>query len=430
MSLTQELNYSAQRANACQSRSYQTRVPSVKQTYNGSNTMQFWIPTQSNAYLNPAQSYLKFKVTNSSTKADATANDALLDGGAWCFFQSITIYHGSNLLEFIDNYAQLYSLMMDVNTQMNKTSFGSVVMGMDDVNNRMGCKIAGNASTFTTTNQTTAQDATFCIPIMSSIIGTLLDKHLPLCSMVAGGDIRVEFVLRSNPFVLSVAGTTNYTLSDCELMLDYIELNAQTQAQMDAQFGGNYQIHGTSFRNYVGSVFAQAGSQNIMIPAKFDSVKAIYCLPILNTVASSNLLNSSSSRTRSNLTNYIFHIGALNYPQRPVSSNSESFCELMKAFHNLVPGNTPNTISARNYYATSAQCTTAATSYYGAYAVGLELESFSHSSNTIMSGVNTKSINTYVELYSTANMDAMTLYSYVCFDQILTVSGGIASVTF
>ena len=69
-------------------------------------TTRFEIPTQPATYLQAQNTVLKFKVTT----AGGACN---LDGsaGAACFIQSIRVLHGSNLLEELDMYSTLASIL-------------------------------------------------------------------------------------------------------------------------------------------------------------------------------------------------------------------------------------------------------------------------------------------------------------------------------
>lgn len=66
----------------------------------GNDTVMFYIPGgKRGQYLNTRQSYLKFEVEVKFDKGSETYVPIVaLDGGAHSFFNSLEVYHGSNLL--------------------------------------------------------------------------------------------------------------------------------------------------------------------------------------------------------------------------------------------------------------------------------------------------------------------------------------------
>ena len=79
--------------------------------YNLGDTMIINIPTRQNFVLVPDQSYLKFTVLAMTSGADTTVR---WDGSAHSIIQRIRIYHGSNLIEDIDNYGLLAKMLFDI----------------------------------------------------------------------------------------------------------------------------------------------------------------------------------------------------------------------------------------------------------------------------------------------------------------------------
>ena len=76
--------------------------PQVGTQFGLNEVIQINIPTRQNLVMVPTESYLKF---NFRATSGANANYLRWDsGGAHGLIQRIRIYHGSNLLEDIDNY--------------------------------------------------------------------------------------------------------------------------------------------------------------------------------------------------------------------------------------------------------------------------------------------------------------------------------------
>ena len=94
-------------------------------------------------------------------------------------------------------------------------------------------------------------------------------KHLPTVDMSAG-DTRVEITLANNDdgFTTSLTDTTTgvktWTVSDVELMLEYVELNSEAARMISAYNSGSYAISFDSFANYASTV-AAGKNANILI---------------------------------------------------------------------------------------------------------------------------------------------------------------------
>jgi hypothetical protein len=80
-------------------------------TYNPGDTITINIPTRNNTALIPSESYLKGNFV--ITRTNAPTSSCLESCGWHNFIQRIRVFHGSNLLEDIDNYGQLAKILYD-----------------------------------------------------------------------------------------------------------------------------------------------------------------------------------------------------------------------------------------------------------------------------------------------------------------------------
>jgi len=87
--------------------------------YNLGDTIIINIPTRSGLVLCPSESYLKFNVNINS----GTANNAFRWDSAGChgILQKITVYHGSNMLQQIDNIGVLAKMLFDLQMPTDAT---------------------------------------------------------------------------------------------------------------------------------------------------------------------------------------------------------------------------------------------------------------------------------------------------------------------
>ena len=80
--------------------------------YNPGDTIIFNLPTRRNLVACFSESYLKFQATivNGGTAGNYLRLDS---NGAHGFIRRIRVFHGSNLIEDIDNYEMLAKIMLD-----------------------------------------------------------------------------------------------------------------------------------------------------------------------------------------------------------------------------------------------------------------------------------------------------------------------------
>ena len=111
--IPKQLKY-GDKVNSAMAQSYRTNIqPQNGTTAYIGQTVIINISTSNNLVLAPTESYLKFKLTLSN--ADAAVNEAIWDScGAHGLIQRIRVFHGSNLLQDIDNYGLLAKMLFDL----------------------------------------------------------------------------------------------------------------------------------------------------------------------------------------------------------------------------------------------------------------------------------------------------------------------------
>jgi hypothetical protein len=291
---------------------------------------------------------------------------------------------------------------------------------------------------------------TFCIPILSGIVGLGADKMLPIGLL--HDDIRLEFTLESNTIgmVFQNASTTAWSIVDFQLELAIIELSDEGENMVRSMTPPERPIflHGNSWRHYTSSLTSgYSGTFSTLVPARFASLKSLVCLPRRATEVTSATSYSLSSRVNPNIDQYWWRIGSALYPNRPVvlaNSNStgayaEAFAEIIKSFHSI---NSVDVASCciNSYYNTTetasttynvAGVSTGSLSFQNAFAIAQELESFANRGDLLLSGINTLSNQIFHEFtISTATAAAYTIDYYANFDAIFVLVDGILSVKF
>lgn len=363
----------------------------------GNDTIMFNVPSgKRGQYLNTRQSYLKFDV-EMDYKYDITTPTlpiVALDGGAHSFFNSLEVYHGTNMLEQIREYNTVYSLLTDMGesssnmSQSRSVSEGRGISGTGELLTPFCCpasdlegssmyRSGDHGSTFTANsesapkrpsllarnelpyegtvtsksllfestsmdqydtnaayfskNYTTARvddtgarslrgqiltgshkiTKTYCIPLLSGIMGAQMGQYLPVGSLAA--DLRLELGLANfdqavclkglitSPLTRETNGkdlldatdkiilgpraqaeadsgvdlktTHGLSLKNIELQLEFVEVAADVQMAIEQTTGGQYVMSYDSFSNFQNAIPRSATAFSQLIGAKFSSIK-------------------------------------------------------------------------------------------------------------------------------------------------------------
>jgi hypothetical protein len=117
MSLPQNLNFNNS-VEASASRCFRSNIqPQTGTTFKKSEVIIFNIPTRQNLVMSGSESVLKGRVTfkNGDVDANSISNFIRNDSnGAHSLIYKLQVYHGSNLLETIENYNTLSKMLFDL----------------------------------------------------------------------------------------------------------------------------------------------------------------------------------------------------------------------------------------------------------------------------------------------------------------------------
>jgi hypothetical protein len=197
-------------------------------------TITINLPTRSNTALIPSESYLKG--TLNLVVGTATTATTLESCGFHAFIQRVRVFHGSNLLEDIADYAQLAKIMFDYQLSEDavKGRF-SVTAGTNPEYSVAQAAAAGDVLNAASVNRGRALGAltpagTFPFPFainLISLVGSLAgEKYLPLWEMTAA-PLRVEIVLQTSAerALMRLGGAiTSYNISSVNYCGEFIEL--------------------------------------------------------------------------------------------------------------------------------------------------------------------------------------------------------------
>ena len=479
--LPKNLKYGS-KVESAMARSYRTNIAPQNGTgsYNLGDTIIVNIPTRNNLVLVGTESYLKFNlnVTNSANAGNYARWDSC---GAHCLFQRLRIFHGSNLLQDIDNYPMLAKLLFDLqvatDASMGKfnvlagtrsdyvssitTAAGAAPITTADATdlataNALAIALKGYINGGFSVQSVNSGDAifsnlgsantmtpiTYCLNLIS-LLGTLSSSnYIPLFA-ITSAPLRIELQLVDQPYKLGAAiNTFTPTLTNVEYIGNFIELSdTAVEMVMSSLQGQPLQFVVPDYRNfsYTYSIAAGSATQVAMpIPAKFSSLKSLFVMA--RDTSQVALQYFPWSTLTLYLSDYQFRVGSQLMPTKAVNTNQEQFSELLKAMGSMSDLSHQPAIDSSSYLGVKvkpAAITSAAsilTTQSGSFYIGLDLENYCTAPrDTIFTGYNsnTDDIFAIINFVGTngtainARFDAFAL-----FDEVVVFENGTAYVKF
>ena len=417
-------------------RRYLTQIqPQGGSSFSPSDTITINIPTRNNTALIPSESYLRGTLSLSCSTANATAA-TFESAGVQGFIQRIRVFHGSNLLEDIDNYAQLAKILYDfqasddtvkgrlavtsaTNPQYNVTS-GTIVRGVN----------RGATSGVTTT----ATTVPFAINLVSMVGALAGDKYLPLWEMTAA-PLRVEIVLKASVVtsMMSLAGTATaqtFAVSGVNYCGEFLELPDSAVSAIKSGSSSPMQMVLPSFRSYTNSAaITTAGTQVSMpIPAKFSSLKSIF-VATRTSVGADGLY--PNSHCKYGLTSYNFRVGSEVLPSSAPTIVPEFYSEAVKCFGSLADLSLQPSIDLVSYSLdvpnTIASAGDASLLDSGSFVIGIDTEIYQNADKaSIFSGTNTNTSDIfYIANFTPAGNVTILQTAFANYDQVLVYENGV-----
>jgi len=410
--------------------------PQGSTSFGMGETITINIPTRANTALIPSESYLKGTLSLSCSTANATAA-TFESAGVHGFIQRIRVFHGSNLLEDIDNYAQLAKILYDfqasddavkgrlavtsaTNPQYNVTS-GTIVRGV----NR-------GATTGVTTTATTVPFAINLISLVGALAGS---AYLPLWQMSAA-PLRVEIVLKSSVVtsLMSLAGTATaqiFALSGVNYCGEFLELPDSAISAINAGSSNPMQMVLPSYRSFTNSAaITTAGtSVSFPIPAKYSSLKNLF-IATRTSVGADGLY--PNSHCKYGLTAYSFRVGAEVLPSTQPATVPEFYSEAVKCFGSLADLAFQPSVDLVSYALdvpnTIASSGDASLLDSGSFVIGMDMEVYSNADkSSIFAGTNTNNSDIFYNANFVSPSGTLTLIqtAFASYDQVLVYENGV-----
>lgn len=350
-------------------------------SYSAGSTIQWDIPVRPNSFLDQSQTYFALNLKSSGI--------AKLDNSVYSCFKTLSIWHGSNLLEQIDRYGVLAGILLDYTTSQDAHA--------TSLNCMMGCESSRDGFSFAAANDTVA----LSFPLLSGLFSHC-SKYIPLGAL--NESLRIELTVANDVEIFKGAASVA-TISNPEIHATYIELSPEAYNAVKAQNGGQFQFYGKTFKSFQYTVTPTASSTySLTIPARLRSLTDyIVCLRKSGDQIAGAY--STTGRVMGGLDKLQIRVADQVFPQKPIEcslTNSSGACvatafpETMKSFNSLYHGDFCSNVTRSGYYGSTGASVTDNSA--AGTAICVNLEAYSGRNHVMMSGLNTLGANSQLDL--------------------------------
>jgi len=453
---------------SAQAQSYRTNIQPQNGTgpYATGQTIILNIPTANNLVLVPTESYLKFALTLTN---GGTAGNAVWDAcGSHGLIQRIRVYHGSNLLQDIDQYGQLAKMLFDLQVPTdacygrynelvgtrNDTTNTSQIATADSTDGGTASTLANaikaslnaglssnqvNSGEYYTLGANASTTRYFCLNLISLVGSLCSQQYIPLFAMTSA-PLRVEIQLVSNIYqaIASTSALTSIALNNVEYIANFIRLSdGAIGAIYDSLQGQPLEFSVPDYSNYqytYSTINANTSAQvNFAIPAKYSSLKSLFCT--IRDQGTGTATYFPFSTITGGITSYYFRVGSNIIPTKAPDNLPEMFSELLKAMGSMSDLSYQPSIE-RNTYESSASTAITTANYKitssGSFYIGQDLESFVNADkSTMFAGYNSNNDDIFAVINLTPSANLTPRFdAFALFDATLTFINGTAVRSF
>ena len=343
------------------------------------------------------------------------------------------MYHGSNLLQEINEYGLLAKLLFDIQVPFD-ASVGkyNILAGTRSdltVNASPGASYAQNTivSAYNTNsgdvfcsavaNGSDSPSKTYCLNLIS-LVGTLCPNvYLPLFAMTSS-PLRVEITLVDNlnkAMALTTGTGATLKLSNVEYVGNFIEVSDEAIGLIHQSLGGQpLQFCVSDYKNYQFSSTLNTSTTQVSfpVPSKVSSLRSLF-FSVRDKLSGADTFFPFSSVTKK-IIDYQVRIGSNLFPSKPPASAPEFFSELLKATASMSDLNHHPAID--NYSYTLQDSTANGHNILnvnsGSFFIGMDLESYANTHDQLFQGWN----STTDDIFLIANFAAQAANTNTRFD--------------
>jgi len=257
--------------------------------------------------------------------------------------------------------------------------------------------------------------------------------------------------------LMTITDLTSIQLSNVEYIANFIELSDTAMGMIMQSLNGQpLQFVVPDWKNFGGtasgiSILVDTISQyNFAIPAKYSSLKSIFCC--LRDQLTGNLTYYPFSSVSNGLESYYFRIGSQIMPAKSPNTFPEVFSELVKAIGSMSDINHQPSIEKYSFTLVNSVASTVNTNSMklsssissGSFYIGLDLESYSNANKeSIFAGYNSNTDDIFLVLNfggsaaqknglmaQKPGVSSLRLDAYANFDTVIVFENGTCYVRF
>jgi len=413
-------------------------------TVSSSSTVDshFSIPSSRYSVINPQGCYLQFDyaIAGTTTAATITTKNVPLgpsSGTTQSFIRTLELTAQGQSIELLDNYNVWACIMTDFQAGGRQSGLLSVSEGAQGkITNTtpvdgtsvttLGVQFNQQSAIKQPFAHTTGDVYRSCIPLYSSVLGTLAETYIP-----AADGLRLRCSWDNYLKGCVGATVTGLSITNLKLQLDYIDIDPSVMMNLAKEGGGMLKSHMTGVTNYQISGVTGDSAISALIPARFSSVKFL-----MNSwrpsAAETALLNSTGNRPYCALNTYAINVGGRQYPPTAISCRTttgvapaEVLMELTKVFGQIHSPQLETVFGYLDFVSTDVDAPGTAS-----FVAGLCFEEY-NGANRVVSGLDTNSSNMYIQTTHTSSVGFNYLLdTFVGYDMILEYEVATGALSF
>lgn len=379
MALPASMDYSPKLGGSHARRSDITIKSNSTNSYTAGSTIYFDIPVRPNSFLDQSQTYLSLNLSPGATATE-------LDHSVYSAIKSLTIVHGSNQIEYINNYGVLASALNDMTTSEDGHKSSLQVL--------MGCEADRKGYSF---SASTSLSMSF--PILSGLFSHC-QKYIPLGAM--NDVLQLQFLVASD--IECFKGGGSITISNPELHATYIELSSEAYNSVKSANGGQWQFYGKTWKHnqFTPSAPSAGNTNSFSVPARLRSLTD-YIITMRRSSDNVTTAYTTSGRVMGGLKNLQVRVGDQVYPQKPIDCEHTSttqlataYAETLKSFGSLYWGDFCTNVNLKGFYENNGRASVTTNKDAGTV-LAVNVERYSGRNHVLQSGLDTTGSNSQID---------------------------------
>jgi hypothetical protein len=379
----------------------------------------FALPSGRYSMINGQNSYLFFDAVFGITTASALGGFS--NGSGSSAIRSLELIIGNQSVELLDRYNNFAACVEDFQSKSRDLTIGTI--------------LGGNSATYIKVGSGIETTQRFCVPIYSSVLGTLASQ---VCPAVDGIRLKLTFETlaiagqesNADGVAAGAANIASCVITNLNLAMDYLDVDPVIHSQLIQESGGVFKTHGTGVANFQTTTAASSvSSLSVLIPARYSSVKS-YITSFRNAATTGSDAGKYNSFARYNpaIRQFSYRIDGRQYPSIPIVCHNgtvdlagEVFMELIKCF-DAANAVTFDCVFNLSQYLSQGTLGTASSvpNNTDSFLIGVDFEEAMGGGRAVVSGKDTNSNNTFLETqFLDTDMPGLLVDTYALYDNIL-----------